>query len=346
MEGVLINPARDRHPRVLVTGVGGGIGQSVLKALHGTRAEVVAANADARAAGLYAAKQSYLIPSASSSSPEAFIEAVLELCTTAQIDLIIPGIEPELMLLAEAREQFARRGIQILVSEPHVIELCDDKLATAEFLQAQARPAPATQALPPDGAIDPSWFPVVVKPRWGGARSQGVHVLHDLADWDRVRSTVAPDNAVVQEYLDGDEYTCGSVTFDGRCYGVICMQRELRAGDTYRARVVIDEGLEGFVQQFVEELRPHGPCNVQLRVRRGTPYIFEVNPRCSGTTAARVLAGFNEPLAAVDWLLEGREPTLHRIPKVIFRYWSELALDPEEFERFQQTGQGNFDRQL
>ena len=37
------------------------------------------------------------------------------------------------------------------------------------------------------------------------------------------------------------------------------------------------------------------PLNVQLRVIDGKVYIFEINPRFSGTTAFRALAGFNEP---------------------------------------------------
>ena len=343
---VLIQDNRQTVPRVLVTGVGGGVGQSVLKALQDAPVETVAANADPRAAGLFAASRSYLVPNASTDPPDSFLEAILAICTSEEIDLVVPAIEPELAVFARAASDFASIGTQVLVSSPRVIAIGDDKYSTSQFLAAHGLPAPETQLLSPDGVIDRTWFPVVVKPRLGGARSQGVHAVRHTRDWDRIRDSVDINNTIVQELIEGEEYTCGTVTFGGKCFGSICMQRELRAGDTYRARVVVDEELEQFTRELVETLRPHGPCNIQLRLRNGVPYVFELNPRCSGTTAARALAGFNEPLAAVSWLLEGREPVLERRPMVVFRYWSEVALDTNEFERFRCTGYGTFPRRL
>ena len=48
--------------RVLVTGVGSGIGQSILKCFQDSDYKVVGADADPLAAGLYAVPKSYRIP--------------------------------------------------------------------------------------------------------------------------------------------------------------------------------------------------------------------------------------------------------------------------------------------
>src|SRR5205085_689933 len=48
--------------RVLVTGVGGGVGQSILKSLSDSPYAVVGADAEPLAAGLYAVPKAYRIP--------------------------------------------------------------------------------------------------------------------------------------------------------------------------------------------------------------------------------------------------------------------------------------------
>ena len=53
--------------------------------------------------------------------------------------------------------------------------------------------------------------------------------------------------------------------------------------------------LSSFVMIIVDVLKPFCPCNVQLGLRKDTPYIFVFNAGCSGTIAMRALAGFNEP---------------------------------------------------
>jgi carbamoyl-phosphate synthase large subunit len=48
-------------------------------------------------------------------------------------------------------------------------------------------------------------------------------------------------------------------------------------------------------QTIAEALESRGPLNLQLRMVDGKASVFEINPRFSGTTSIRALAGFNEP---------------------------------------------------
>ncbi|MGZ4848631.1 MAG: ATP-grasp domain-containing protein, partial [Halobacteriota archaeon] len=85
--------------------------------------------------------------------------------------------------------------------------------------------------------------------------------------------------------------------------------------------------LEEFVKSVITVLKPFGACNIQLRVRNGVPYIFEINARCSGTTAARTLAGFNEPKMICDFISKGiKDPTFSIREIAILRYWNELVV--------------------
>ena len=121
----------------------------------------------------------------------------------------------------------------MIVSDPEVIRMGDDKLETAAFLAKGGFAAPETT--PFSGDITPSWLPVILKPRWGGSRSARVFLVRTAGELRAAKALIDPANCVVQEYIPGDEYTCGTVNAGGECYGPIVMRRELRAGDTYRA---------------------------------------------------------------------------------------------------------------
>jgi carbamoyl-phosphate synthase large subunit len=48
-------------------------------------------------------------------------------------------------------------------------------------------------------------------------------------------------------------------------------------------------------REIAEALDSRGPLNIQLRLVEGKVFVFEINPRFSGTTSIRAMAGFNEP---------------------------------------------------
>lgn len=317
---------------ILVTGVGGGVGQSIVKSLQGTIYSLVGADGEVLAAGLYAVPRAYRIPYAMHSD---FVDSLLAIAKAEGCRLLLPGLDAELPVLARNRDKFASAGVTAMVSDPGVIDLCDDKLATAEFLQKHGFAAPLTATLDNAAGVP---FPMVLKPRKGGARSQGVHVVRTADELAAQLSALNADNYVAQECIEGDEFTCGSVTLGGACQGVIVMRRVLRDGDTYKAFVVRDAAIEGHVRQVVEALQPFGACNLQLRVRDGVPYVFEINARCSGTTYCRTLAGFNEPQMIADYVLGGAKPHFAVRELSILRYWKELVVDNREIASVRDQG--------
>lgn len=308
---------------ILVTGTGGGAGQSVLKALQHTDHRVIAADGEALGTGLYATGRGYVIPYASSPS---FLPRLFELCRTEGVNLLFPGLDAELPVLSVVREAFAASGVTAIVSGPRVVAICDDKLLTAGFLHEHGFPCPNTWTLAeyPGGSVP---VPLVLKPKVGGARSKGVRMVRSDADLAKARQELDGRAYVAQELIEGPEYSCGTITLGGKCRGVIVVRRILREGDTYKAFVERDAMLEDFVTRVADTLKPFGPCNFQLRVRGGVPYIFEFNARCSGTTYCRALAGFNEPQMIADHVLHGIEPSFYIKPITVLRYWKELAVE-------------------
>ena len=317
---------------ILVTGVGGGVGQSILKALEGAPYGIVGVDSEELAAGLHAVPKAY---KGYYAADARFIDRLLEIGRQEDCGLIFAGHDVELLPLSEHAARFRSQGIVPVVSSPEVVRTCDDKLATYYFLKEQGFPAPETQPL---SAVTTFRGPVVLKPQRGGARSQHTYVARSEADFALYRELVDPHNCVVQEYIDGDEYTCGSITLEGDCAGVIVMRRILRAGDTYKAFVEHNPTVEHAVQAVVRALNPFGACNVQLRVRHGEAVVFEINARCSGTTAARALAGFNEPRMIADCLLCNITPSYDIREITVLRYWKELPVSNTRIEHLRNTG--------
>ena len=316
-----------------MTGVGGGVGQSVLKCLQGSSYRVVGSDPDPLAAGLHAVPVAYRGQPANSPT---FVEDLLTVCAAEDVSLIFPGVEPELLPLALAAERFREAGVTPVVSSPGVVRICDDKLATARFLAEKGFEHPATEAFTED--VDPSWFPLVLKPQRGGARSQHTYLARDKESFHQLSELIDPDNCVIQEYLEGDEFTAGTINWGNACHGSIVMRRTLRAGDTYKAFVDRAAPLEAYVRDIAEALRPFGACNIQFRLRGGRPCVFEINARCSGTTYARALAGFNEPLLLADSLLIDKAPRYKIRELTVLRYWNELVVQDDRLAALADTG--------
>jgi len=319
---------------VLVTGVGGIVGQGVLKSLADAPCRLIGADASEWAAGLYASTRGYLVPPA---KDPAYVDRLLAICASERVGFLFPGLDMELPILARAAGRFREAGVVPILSSPDIVDLADDKLETARFLVSHGFPAPRTRELA--GGIP--WelgFPLVLKPRKGGSRSCGVFTVASEEDLRFRLEKIDVANYVAQEHLGGDEFTCGTITFDGRCHGVIVMRRTLRDGDTHKAFVVRDAVIESHVRAVAEALNPFGPCNFQLRMRGGTPYIFDINPRTSGTTYCRTLAGFNEPLMTLNFLERGLPPSFEIRPISIFRYWKEMVVEHPQVDDARRTG--------
>lgn len=328
----------EKKIRIAVSGVGGGVGQSILKAFAGSEYEIIALDGDPLAAGLYAASRSYLVPYAA--SPD-YLDKVLAICQQEECSLFFPGLDAELPVLSKASDRFAAIGTRVVVSSPELISLADDKLATYEVLQTFGINVPRTIDMANHDLTSepPLPFPFILKQRIGGARSRGIHVVKDGEQYRQLLTQeIDLKPYVAQEYIEGDEYTCGSVTLDGKFRGTIVMRRILRDGDTNKCFSVRNQDIEHTVETIANAVKPFGGCNIQLRLKDGIPYVFEINARCSGTTAARALCGFNEPLMIADYLCRGKEPKFSIVEQTVLRYWNELVVPNEAVNSIQLSG--------
>ena len=313
-------------PVICITGVGGGVGQSIIKALYSSDYKIVGLDSELLAAGLYSVPIAYKIPYA---DDDQYIDKLLDICAKVKCKLLFPGLDAELSKLSINRDKFRKAGTTVVVSRPDVINICDDKLLTYNFINKLNLPTVPTYHLPL--FLKHSYkikFPVIIKPKTGGARSKNVFLLKTMK---QLKSVITINNLnlnkfVVQQYIKGDEYTCGTINLDNKHLGTIVMRRILRDGDTYKCFIEQNPAIEAIIKKAIYVLKPFGACNVQLRITNNIPYIFEFNARCSGTTAARALAGFNEPHLIADYLIHHKKISYNIKPMTILRYWKELTV--------------------
>jgi len=312
---------------IAITSVGGGVGQSILKSLDYSDYDIVTLDGESLAAGLYASKKSYLVPY---SNKENYIPKLLEICEKENILLLFPGSDPELIPLSLNRHLFEEIGTTVVVSRPEVITLSDDKQQTYDQLIKAGINVPFT-ALAENFVPTKESYPFILKQKVGGSRSKNVYTINNRIEWEDTLNRIGDEisDFIVMDYIEGDEYTCGTINLNDSCKGVIVMRRILRDGDTHKCFTVKNDVIEAEVRKIVEAIKPFGACNIQLRLRNNKPYVFEINARCSGTTAARTLSGFNEPKMIADFLLKGIEPKYSIKEQTILRYWKELVVDNE-----------------
>ena len=325
-----MSPSDIKTPlNVLVLGVGGNVSQGIQKALAltGLPARVVAACIDARSAGLYVADRSYISPYADDPAFDGWLD---EICASESIDAVMSGSEPVLSALARrAHELKDRTGAVCVVSDPDVLAIGQDKLLTCRWLASHSLPVPGYADACDEPAVaqlvERFGLPLIAKPR----RGKGGEGIVEITDEAQLQSCLGDPGLILQELLGepSQEFTAGCFCDrEGELCGTIVMRRALHAGTTFAAEVGSFPEVRAVAERIVRELRPVGPCNVQLRLCDRGPVPFEINVRFSGTTPLRARMGFNEVGAALRHLVLGEPvgPLIGSESGVALRYWNEI----------------------
>jgi carbamoyl-phosphate synthase large subunit len=319
--------------KVMITGAGALLGQGLIRAVRRSAldAQIIAVDPFPLSAGLYWTDAARLIPLVSASG---YKEAIFGLIEAERPQAVLIGTDVELAFFATHRAELeARFGTQVVVSDPRVVAIADDKWLTYQFLKEHGFPYPDS-ALPEDAQalVGRVGFPLVVKPR-RGARSVGVSLVRSAGELAAALENRG--DLIVQECVGdpANEYTSGLICFGGQCLASITMRRDLRDGNTYRAFPLPDFPLDGELRRVAQALAPHGPVNFQFRLVEGKAKIFEINGRFSGTTPLRGLVGFPEVEMVLRYLLEGKRIVQPSITTdVVLRHWSETIVSRQRLE--------------
>ena len=274
-----------------------------------------------------------------------YLQELARVANAAGARFIAPGSDVELQrVLAEQGALAQLTPAVLLANNAATVALCSDRQATAETLAQAGFRTPRTFDSATAGGVVAGLraasirYPVVLKPRWGGGGSANVFVAQDEEELRFFAAFLERNGShpLVQEYV-GDaahEYTIGVLSYpDGSLAGSIVLHRQVEGLLSTRLRVPNRTGRaelgptlavsSGFTQGRIDDF-PHvraaaeriaraagstGPLNIQGRLDGDEFVVFEINPRFSGTTSIRAMAGWNEPEQLIDWHLGARGGT-------------------------------------
>jgi carbamoyl-phosphate synthase large subunit len=235
------------------------------------------------------------------SADPSYVDVVEAICVQERIGLVVPTIDDELPTFSAQTSRFDRIGAFVAVSPLETTSACNDKLETCVRLRQAGVRAAATY-LPADLPADVA-FPVFAKPRFGRGSVGAFRVdsrrhLSFFVDYI--------PTPVVQEYLDGPEYTidmfCDRA---GEPLSIVPRRRVvIRAGVIDRGHTSDDPALIELGRSCARAFRFVGPINIQCSVVSDGPTVFEINPRFSGGIPLTIAAGGDFARWLIDLALD------------------------------------------
>ena len=255
---------------------------------HGMDLQIYGADMSITAPALCFCNRTILVPRIT--DPE-YISVLLTTCKEEKVDLLIPTIDTDLLVLAEHKKDFEAAGTKVLISAPDKIEICRDKRKTYQFFKYAGVEAPKTVDAYEEYCEK---YPAFIKPR-DGSSSIHTHKVNDAHELEAF-SQIVP-NYIIQPYIKGTEYTVDAFCdFEGNIISITPRIRlAVRSGEVLKTKIVQDGKIIAGMKKILTHFRPCGPITVQLIREEETDedFYIEINPRFGGGAPLSMKAGAN-----------------------------------------------------
>lgn len=289
--------------KILLTGVGGDIGQNIIKCLKERNdiEKIVGIDIDNYAAGRNLVDDFFIAPTVDKTLEyKEFIKNIIE---KFKITYLIPSTEQEIKFINSNLYFFSNLNIKILINNSKIINIFLDKFKTIKFFQKNGIKCPRTYLLSEyKGNLS---YPVIFKSFFSSG-SKGVFKVYSLNEIEEIKKKYK--DGIIQEDIGSidEEYTIG-VFSDGENIFSIGFKRYLGYGSMSKlVELINDPKIQDLAEKIAKLSELKGSMNIQVRKRNGDYIPFEVNPRISSTVYFRNYFGFKD----VNWwidLFEGKK---------------------------------------
>lgn len=233
-----------------------------------------------------------------------YIPQLLRICEADHIDLLIPTIDTDLLVLSQNAAKFDEIGTKVLISKPEKIAICRDKNYTADFFESCDLKAPRTVN---DYQLYHDPYPCFIKPKDGSSSINAFKVENESEI--KVYAEQIGDY-IVQPFIEGTEYTVDIFCdYEGNPLFITPRIRvAVRAGEVLKTEIAMDEKIIEECRKLIAGFQPCGPMTVQL-IRQNTTgddYYIEINPRFGGGAPLSMKAGARSAEAILK-LLSGEK---------------------------------------
>ena len=211
---------------------------------------------------------------------DGYIDELIQICQSRNIGVIIPTIDPELIVLSTNRQRFSDIGVEIVLSDEAFIRACRDKRQTQQYLKNIGVEVPK--------AVDKyhPTFPMFVKP-YDGSLSRDIHMVQNQREL--TQEMLENPKFMFMEYLDKNEYREYSVDMyfgkDHCVKGIVPRERiEVRAGEINKGKTHKNEIVDFLKDRMGCLPGVRGCICFQLFYRESDHQIkgSEINPRFGG----------------------------------------------------------------
>lgn len=261
----------------------------------GVNGNVIAVDISSTAPAIYFADYYELVPRINSAD---YIDSLISVIKKYNVNLIIPTIDTELQVLADNKTRIKKEtGAIVMVSDPVVIDICNNKIKSAEFFKKNGFAVPKTLTL--QDIEDKNYtFPLFIKPLNG---SSSVNAFKVNTERELSFFLDYIDDPIVQECVSGIEYTIDAfIDFNGKLISAVPRQRlQTRGGEILKGVIDMNENIISDITRMIDKLKPIGHITIQGFL--GDDNIFryiEINPRFGGGAPMSIKAGAN----SCEWL--------------------------------------------
>ena len=238
-----------------------------------------------------------------------YIQNLLDICVTDHINLLIPTIDTDLLVLAKNKGKFEAIGTRVMISAPDKIRICRDKNNTSQFFVDCGLHAPMPVN---DWKEYRSGFPAFIKPK-DGSSSINAFKVENEEELEVYAGQV--EDYIVQPFVSGKEYTIDIFCdWNGNPISIVPRERlQVRAGEVLKTQICMDQTMITESKKLCSAFKPCGPMTVQLiRDNFGVDWFIEINPRFGGGAPLSMKAGARSAEAILK-LMDGEETEEHRI---------------------------------
>ena len=201
-----------------------------------------------------------------------YLTILKEYCIEKEISIIIPTIDTELSILSEAKSDFSKIGISIIISSKNICDTFYLKNTTEKFFIEHDFDTPR------EVNINTCSFPIFAKLN-NSSCSIGATIVYTI---EEAKKLALDKNYIFQEFIQGDEYTV-DVFIDSKknIISIVPRQRlEVRAGEVSKAKAIKDKEIIKAIKKLCKKLHgTYGCITIQLFKTENRIVFIEINPR-------------------------------------------------------------------
>ncbi|WP_456480206.1 ATP-grasp domain-containing protein [Nautilia sp.] len=217
---------------------------------------------------------------------KTYLDELFNICKKNNIKIVIPTIDPELLILSKAKRRFKDEDIMVAVSDYKICKTFSLKTNTFEFFTNRHFLTPKIIT-----DLETAQYPLFAKLN-NSSLSKGATKVENMEEALILKKK--NKNYVFQEYIEAPEFTVDVfVHKNGKVVCVVPRKRlEIRAGEVSKGQTVKDKTIIKNIKQLCEMFKgAYGVLTVQVFKKGDDIYFIEINPRFGGGYPLSWLAG-------------------------------------------------------